>query len=158
MNNKGFTLVELIATIALLAIISVISFVSINAVVDKSKISECEALVTNIKSAASGYVSDNRYKVKNAGDGEKMDGHLILDDSGEKYIVFNAKVLIDNKRIVSNVKDDTGKILIANPFGKPDIDPADIDIKVTLNSDYTAKVIDVKNKDNNIINCENKKW
>ena len=41
MNNRGFTLVELIATIALLAIVSIISFVSINAVVDKSKISEC---------------------------------------------------------------------------------------------------------------------
>ena len=51
MNNKGFTLVELIATIALLAIISIISFVSINAVIDSSKINECNALVNSIKSA-----------------------------------------------------------------------------------------------------------
>lgn len=61
MNNKGFTLVELIATIALLAIISIISFVSINAVIDSSKINECNALVNSIKSATKEYVSDNRY-------------------------------------------------------------------------------------------------
>ena len=61
MNNKGFTLVELIATIALLAVISIISFVSINEVIDSSKISECNALVNSIKSATKEYVSDNRY-------------------------------------------------------------------------------------------------
>jgi len=61
MNNKGFTLVELIATIALLAVISIISFVSINAVIDSSKINECNALVNSIKSATKEYVSDNRY-------------------------------------------------------------------------------------------------
>ena len=43
MNNKGFTMVELIATIALLSVIMVISFVSINAVLDNSKINECKA-------------------------------------------------------------------------------------------------------------------
>ena len=52
MNNKGFTLIELIATLALLAVISVISFVSITSVVNKSKINNCESLVKNIKMAA----------------------------------------------------------------------------------------------------------
>lgn len=61
MNNKGFTLIELVATIALLAVISVISFVSINAVITESKVKDCESLVNNIKSATKEYVSDNRY-------------------------------------------------------------------------------------------------
>lgn len=61
MNNKGFTLIELIATIALLGIIAVISFVSISGVIKKSKVNDCENLVMNIKSAVKEYVSDNRY-------------------------------------------------------------------------------------------------
>ena len=46
MNNKGFTLIELIATIALLAIIATISFVSINEVIKNSKIKNCENLLS----------------------------------------------------------------------------------------------------------------
>ena len=50
MNNKGFTLIELIATIALLAIIATISFVAISGVVQSSKKRDCETLVGNIES------------------------------------------------------------------------------------------------------------
>ena len=60
MNNKGFTLVELIATIALLAVIAIISFVSINEVINQSKVNDCKNLLFSIKSAAKEYVSDNR--------------------------------------------------------------------------------------------------
>ena len=42
MNNKGFTMVELVATIALLSVIMIISFVSINTAVDNSEINECK--------------------------------------------------------------------------------------------------------------------
>ena len=49
MNNKGFTLVELIATIALLSIIAIISFVSINGVIDQSRVNDCENVVRSIK-------------------------------------------------------------------------------------------------------------
>ena len=62
MNKKGFTLIELIATIALLSIIAIIAFVSINKVIKESKVKNCESLISNLRTAARDYVSDNRYE------------------------------------------------------------------------------------------------
>ena len=61
MNNKGFTLIELIVTILLVAMISSIAFVSINKSIQKSKQKECLNIKTSIRSAADLYFSDNRY-------------------------------------------------------------------------------------------------
>ncbi len=44
MNNKGFTMIELLVTIALLAIVSTISVISITAFVNKSKENNYEKL------------------------------------------------------------------------------------------------------------------
>ena len=61
MNNKGFTLIELLVTIVLLATIALISFVSINRVIERNKVNNCESLRNEIKSAVKEYISDNRY-------------------------------------------------------------------------------------------------
>lgn len=130
MNNKGFTLIELIATIALLAIIATISFVSINEVIKNSKIKNCENLINNIKSAAKEYASDNRYNFSNNSDKEIMTTDLV-----------NGNYLAGS---------------IVNPFDNSEKVMANIIIK--LKSDYTVDSIVVKNNDNEIINCENEKW
>lgn len=118
MNNKGFTLIELIATIALLSIIAVISFVSISGVIKKSKVNDCENLVMNIKSAVKEYVSDNRYN---------LTSNNILEITGD--------TLINNKYL-------TGPIV--NPFSNSNFDPGDIRMKVELNNDYTVKNITIE--------------
>lgn len=115
MNNKGFTLIELIATIALLAVISLISFVSVNKVIEQSKINDCETLVNNIKMATSEYVSDNRYK------------NLNVED-------FNVKKLVDGKYLSTP---------IINPFSKEEIDPQSILLNIELNNDYTLKNVEI---------------
>ena len=130
LNNKGFTLIELIATIALLAVIAIISFVSINGVVNQSKVNDCEALVMNIKSAAKEYVSDNRYASINKN--------------------ITAQDLINGKYLSSP---------IINPFTKEDIDASTIKINITLKDDYSADVISVyKNEvsDDNKYICDDK--
>jgi len=143
MNNKGFTLVELIATIALLAVISIISFVSINAVIDSSKINECNALVNSIKSATKEYVSDNRYNL------DEISSYMIEGD--DKKYNFPASILVNTKKISS-----------------PIIDPFDDDentnnvtnttfIEATLNDNYTVKEVIVKNLTSKV-NCDNKEW
>jgi len=65
MNNKGFTLIELIVTIALLAVIAVISFVSITNVINENQNKECQNIENNLKNAAKSYISDNRYTNNN---------------------------------------------------------------------------------------------
>lgn len=114
MNNKGFTLIELIATIALLAIVALISFVSITNVLEDRKNADCNTLVNNIKMATKEYVSDNRYN----GISEKI----------------TAKELIDEKYLKGN---------IINPYTKEEMDSKSISISIELNADYTVKNITV---------------
>lgn len=121
MNNKGFTLVEVIATVALLAIIAVISFVSITEVINKSKVSDCENIVRSIMSATKEYVSDNRYNFENNNDFD-----------------ITAKVLVDNNYLSSP---------IVNPFTNEDISLEEIKISVELNDDYTVKDIQINESD-----------
>lgn len=136
MNNRGFTLIELVATIALLAVISIISFVSINGVLEQNKVKNCEVLVNNIKSATKEYVSDNRY---NSDFVDRVENYkvTITGDIIEKYL--------------SNT--------ITNPFDKNDvIELKTIEILINLNDDYTAGDVVIINGNSSVIDCDDKKW
>ena len=135
-NNKGFTLIELIATIALLAIISTISVVSINHVITESKVSDCDSLLKNIEVATKDYFSDNRCNL-----GE-LSGYKELDDEN-KYSI-NAGVLISGKYLSGN---------LVNPFTDKNIDNEDIIINVLLKEDYTVDSINIMNSSNIEIDC-----
>lgn len=143
MNDKGFTLVELVVMIAVLAMISIICFISVNDIVEQSRIDNCKSLVNNIKSGAKEFIADNRYKVSGSGASEKFvvkksDGSnkefLIHTSIDGRYISMNALDLVDGKYISSP---------IYNPFEK-DSDAVDLDtitFNVYLNDDYTAKKV-----------------
>ena len=137
MNKKGFTLIELVATIALLAIISIISFVSINGVINQSKVNDCESLERNIKSAAKEYVSDNRYEDN-------------FDEDDDKIEIININKLIDAHYLLEK---------IVNPFdNSKNVDGDEIEIKISLNEDYSADSVSIyKKSDNSIYSC-NKGW
>ena len=136
MNNKGFTLIELIATIALLAIISTISVVSINHVITESKVSDCDSLLKNIEVATKDYFSDNRYNLS------ELSGYKELDDEN-KYSI-NAGVLISGKYLSGN---------LVNPFTDKNIDNEDIIINIWLKEDYTVDSINIMNSSNIEIDC-----
>ena len=123
MNNKGFTLIELIVTIALLAIILTISFVSITAVINSNKEEQCNNLVNSIKSASEEYVSDNRY---NSEFNNKVDEN--------KKVIINGNNLVDSNYLNG---------AIVNPFNNEKIDSNGIKITITLNNDYTVSSISI---------------
>ena len=114
MNNKGFTLIELIATIALLGVLAVISFVSITGIIKKSKVTDCEALVSSIKSAAKEYASDNRY------------GTIDTTITAQNLITWN---------YLSNP--------IYNPFTDEEMNASTITITIQLNTDYSVKNVTI---------------
>lgn len=64
LNKKGFTLVELLAVITILGIISTIAVISIDVMFEESQRVECEAIVSNLETAAKEFASDNRYTGK----------------------------------------------------------------------------------------------
>ena len=115
MKNKGFTLIELIATIALLGILALISFVSISKVIENSKDRECQTLVKSIKTATKEYASDHRY-----------------DGTFNKFeVTIKADALTTNNYLSSP---------ITNPYDKNQtIEPVNIEIAIELNDDYTVK-------------------
>ena len=125
MNNKGFTLIELIATIALLAVIATISFVAISGVIQSSKTRECETLKGNIESAVRDYASDNRY------DNNFING--VVDYKTN----ISIQVLLDKNYLKGPIK---------NPYTKEDYSALELDgisISIEFNSDYTVKDTEV---------------
>ena len=156
MNRNGFTLVELVATIALLAVIAIISFVSINGVINQSKVSNCNDLVNNIKSATKKYISDNRYNLKTIGDDIYIGDFQIKKENEVEYIEINGTYLVDKNYL-------SGSII--NPFAKEESEKdvtSSVTIRVELNNDYTVSngenSILIKNASNNVIDCDSGKW
>lgn len=109
MNNKGFTLIELIVTIALLAIISTISFVSITNVIEENKNKTCESIETSLKTATLDYISDNRYNLES------------------QTFSITAQDLLTEHYLTGNIK---------NPYNNSNLNLNDIHITVKLNDNY----------------------
>ena len=63
LNNKGFTLVEVLAVVIILSILAAIMIPSVNNLIEKNKENTYKDLKKNIISAAKVYVSDNRYNI-----------------------------------------------------------------------------------------------
>lgn len=61
MNNKGFTLVELLVTLLLLGIIATISITGVISVMTNSKNSEYKVLIKNIETGAKMFYEDCEY-------------------------------------------------------------------------------------------------
>ncbi len=63
LDNKGFTLVELIAVIVLLSLITSIGVTSMNAVILRSKEENYELLVENIRNSVETYYHECKYNL-----------------------------------------------------------------------------------------------
>lgn len=122
MNNKGFTLIELIATIALLAVVVSISFVSINAVIKSNKKEQCNNLISSIEAATKEYVSDVRYNE------EFLDGPVNR---------ARMEAIITGSEIINGYLNSP----VINPITNQEISPTSISITVSLNDNYTVKEI-----------------
>ena len=63
LNNKGFTLIEILAVVIILSIITAIMVPSVNYLIDKNKEDNYKQLEKNILNATKIYLSDNRYNI-----------------------------------------------------------------------------------------------
>lgn len=120
-NNKGFTLVELLATIVILSILMAIMIPSVNYLIEKSKKDNYDNLKSSIIVAAKVYMSENRYNITLdlGADGKLCDGNETEDISyigDNKLLEFNKlpiSILVDSKILSTNTD---GNIL--NPKDK----------------------------------------
>lgn len=143
MNRKGFTLIELITTIALLAIIALIAFVTITKVIEKSKVSNCNSLVSNINKAASEYVSDHRYD-------SSFVRNVKEQPNGEYTGTITANTLISGKYLQAPIVNPfTNEKITDGTNGTPNEQEA-IQIYLTLNSDFTLSSSNIGIDDTNV--------
>ena len=118
-NNKGFTLVEILAAITILAIISIITTTTITHFIKKSRHDLNQRQLNNIKMSAKVWVSDNKNKLAN------------ID-----CISITLKDLQDNGYIDDNVIDF---------YKESEIDSDKIYIKIThLNTTYSYEISEYK--------------
>ena len=186
-NNKGFTLVELLAVLAILSIvITIVITVSIN-VVNSSKEKSYKVTINNIEKEASNYALENSELLKWSTDGLNSEyeyqcvtvGHLIdkgyfKGDVLDSYVSKNQKVESDYyiymERNKNNKTLDMSKLL----YGDTGLDyycsidtVADISVKVVpvgkvVNNYCKEKDVTLtyrlRNTDDDILNYQYKYW
>ena len=140
MNNRGFTLIELIVTIALLALISTISVSVIGNIRGKHNVNAYYELLKNVESAAKLYVTDNRYNLNSVGINIKCPNNNTFTISLQK-LVDNGYLTVDNDEI----KNFDGSTLNLS------------DNKVTVTYDCTKKNFTYKIDKNERICAKSKK-
>lgn len=104
-NNKGFTLVELLAVIVILVIVTIIAVPNISTSVEKAKSKETEEKNKNLEFAVELYLSDNKDKRTNFYNGScyiNIDSDLM--SQGNEYIMKDELSNDDSYVIYKNNK------------------------------------------------------
>ena len=113
LNNRGFTLVELLATITLIAILTAIITPNVTNLITKNKINSCNSIFDSVENAATNYISDNRYNSE------------FLDKVSKGSLTINATDLKTQSYLKGNLK---------NPLTN-----TDLDIKAIISFDKSTK-------------------
>ena len=120
MNNKGFTLIEIIVVIAILGIIGVVFTVSLTNTLKKTQESECTDFISEVEEAACMYAT--LYK-------KDSNGNIIYDRNGNKELncapntacSFTVWELYTNGMIDSNVNKCTNNNITSSTTAKVNI-------------------------------------
>lgn len=132
MNNKGFTLVELLAVIVILGIILAFMYPNVISLIENNKKENYNRLKKSIESATRAYISDYRYEISvncsidsNDCSITKINNVDIVDSN------ITVRYLIDDDKITL---DKNGKI--KNPANKKECLDTDASyVKVKYNSE-----------------------
>ncbi len=135
-KNKGFTLIELIATIVILGLVATIGSYAISTTIKNSKEKNCELLIANIKTAAEMYYQDCKY----------ITGPTGACTFNNNELSVTLETLIANGFLTSNkTKSQSGKLY--NP--KNDDEISACEIKIVKEQEN----INVKEKNSNDTKC-----
>lgn len=113
LDDRGFTLVELIATMLILALVMGIGSYTITEVLKKSKEKDYNLLITNIKSGVEVYYQECKYS-----DSGYINCPSVLEDG---YYSIKLGTLVKYGYLKGNSKDSNDKYTLFNPNDKVDI-------------------------------------
>ena len=137
LNNKGFTLIEVLAVVVILSVLAAIMVPSVNYIINQNKENNYENLKNSIISAAKIYLSDNRYEISI---------NKLCSNATEKIAItsINGKNLTDSKLPIKWLVDS--KSLSTNSDGDI-INPSDKNKKLNLDDSYVLVKYQCSNKD-----------
>ena len=135
MNNKGFTLIEMIMVIAILAMLAVLTTPNVIKMINKNKADNYNSVIDSIVSSCDLYVSDNRYELR-----------FNNTCSGDYEVTPNVSTFITLQDLV-NSKDISTPI--RNECTNEELNYDTIKITITLDcktKNFSYKIEDTTNK------------
>lgn len=100
-NNKGFTIVEILAVITIIALIMLIAVPSVTNVIYKGKVRAYNTIISSVEAAAAAYALEMQYN---------SNSKLVYDEN--KQATITLKFMIDNKLIKGPFEDPINKVNI----------------------------------------------
>lgn len=108
LNNKGFTLIELVATIVILAVVMGIGSYAITGIISRSKEEDYKLLIEEIKSAVELYYQECKYY----GSDNIICPEL---DEGTGYYSATLGTLVNYGYLKGNGTNSDNKMILVNP-------------------------------------------
>ena len=147
MDNRGFTLIEVLAVIVILGVIALITVPTITNVISKNKDDNYENLKKSIVSSAKVYMSDNRYSIELEGsiDDSCKESSENIDVKSVKGKLLNAssltlKMLVDS----GDLKTKNGNITDPKNDKKINLEQSNIKVHYSCKTkDYVYEDISI---------------
>jgi len=116
MNNKGFTLIELIVTILLLAIIAGIGTYSVINIINSTKLTNYNLLLKNVKTGAETFYNECMY-----GNNSVIEGAVSTDPDVVSCNEVTLGALVKYGFVTGNSKKDDAQYKLVNPSNNDDL-------------------------------------
>lgn len=127
MNNRGFTLVELLVTLVILSLLAGFGTYSIIEIINSSKEKDYNNLIMNIKDACEEYYLECKYEETSS-----------IKSICDKFPQITLGELVNYGYLTGNKKNDDGSYSIEDPKSKKNISSCEISIsysngKISIN-------------------------
>ena len=113
LNNKGFSLVEVLAVVVILSVLATIMVPTVSHIINQNKENNYKNVEKSILNAAKMYVSDNRYDMSI---GECNDGVAAVTSFSDNRIMLTTLTSYLSSDIIVNPKDDSKKLDFNNSY------------------------------------------
>ena len=110
LNNKGFTLVEVIAVVVIMAILAIILIPSVTKYINEGREEALDGLKKSIVIAAKEYINDNRYNINLTG----SNGNYVILLEGINGNKISVRTLLDRGYLSASGTDSDG-VYISSP-------------------------------------------
>lgn len=143
LNNKGFTLVEVIAVVVIIAVLAILLVPSVSSLLNRGGNEAYEGLKDSILVAAKEYVNDNRYDIVLDGNGVDKIGDKDLVPNGQIYI----SILLEKGYLSPSGTGCGGASEVMTDDCEYIVDPRDKNKKLDLNDSYVGVKFNSTKKD-----------